>query len=742
LNRFIFFLSGLLVPAAVFAADLTLIIQSPSGERVAGVQISLFRAEDHAGVGILTTTGDGVATYTNIAKGDYQAEVLAPGFAAQTVTVSSPSKAPITIAMKLATVPQTVVVSATATPDVASRGGSSIGYLNNTQLTLLNPPSASNALPYIPGAIVNTSGRYGGQASLFVRGGESSYNKVLIDAVPVNDPGGFYDFGVTPMNGIGRVELERGPESTIYGTDAMTSVVQMWSSTGSSLKPIFEFGADGGTFSTANGYASVAGSDKIYDYNFFLNQFDTQGQGINDAYSNSLQGGNIGIRFSPRVLFRFRLRHSNNWTGVQSNWWFNGNPVLPPNSNQIAHQNNFLASGQLSLSGPGAWQHTFTGYEYNHLQANSQQYVDPGREFIDSPFSNLSKYNRAGFSYQGIWSPRNWAQTTVGYTFEDEKGHITSDFAPGTAFASFSDTDGVRYNNYLFGQELLVWKRLSGLIGAAYVNNTTFGGKFVPRVSGTLLLFRGNEAFSGTRLRAGYSEGIKEPSFLQSFGISGTYPVLPNPDLRPEQNKSWEGGFEQGFWGNRLTLSAVYYSNQFHNQIEFYTDPVNFTSQYKNLNKSMSHGAEVELQGQIGTHLSFTGAYTYTSTRIDDAPPCNPPFCDPLIYGVGAPLLRRPKQAGTALITYTRQRFGATIGAVAVGRRPDSDFLFGLIPPIYYAAGYGRLDLGGWFNVTRYMTAYANLNNATNNHYNEVLGYPALKANFRAGLRFRLGGER
>jgi len=77
-----------------------------------------------------------------------------------------------------------------------------------------------------------------------------------------------------------------------------------------------------------------------------------------------------------------------------------------------------------------------------------------------------------------------------------------------------------------------------------------------------------------------------------------------------------------------------------------------------------------------------------------------------------------------------------------VGRRPDSDFLFGLIPPIYYAAGYGRLDLGGWFNVTRYMTAYANLNNATNNHYNEVLGYPALKANFRAGLRFRLGGER
>ncbi len=139
------------------------------------------------------------------------------------------------------------------------------------------------------------------QASLFVRGGESSYNKVLIDGVPVNDPGGFYDFGVTPMNGIDRMEVVRGPESTIYGTDAMTSVVQMWTATGTSLKPVFEFGADGGTFSTANGYASVAGSNKIYDYNFFLNQFDTQGQGVNDAYSNALQGGNLGIRFSPRV---------------------------------------------------------------------------------------------------------------------------------------------------------------------------------------------------------------------------------------------------------------------------------------------------------------------------------------------------------------------------------------------------------------------------------------------------------
>ena len=413
-----------LTSSALFAADLKLIVQSPSGERVSGVQVTLYRASDNAGVGILTTSGDGAVEFSGLADGAYQAVILAPGFAAQSLQVTVPQTEPLVVQLKLATTPQTVVVSATATPNTVNQTAVSLDMLNSDQLTLLNPPAAADALSYIPGAIVNTSGRRGSQASLFVRGGESSYNKVLIDGVPVNDPGGFYDFGVTPMNNIQRLEVVRGPESTIYGTDAMTSVVQLWTTTGTTLKPVFEFGADGGTFSTANGYVSVAGADKIYDYNFFLNQFDTQGQGINDAYSNGLQGGNVGIRFSPRVALRLRLRHSNNWTGVQSNWWFNGNPVLPPNSNQLAHQNNFLASAELAVSGPGAWQHTFSGYEYNHVQANSQAYVDPGREFLDSPFSNLSKYNRAGFEYQGQWTPRPWAQTTVGYTFEDENGFI------------------------------------------------------------------------------------------------------------------------------------------------------------------------------------------------------------------------------------------------------------------------------------------------------------------------------
>ncbi len=732
-------LSCLFLCAVTQAADLKVIVHSPSGDRVSGVQVSLFRASDSAGVAVQATAGDGSVGFQRLADGDYRAIILAPGFAEQSVTVSLPGTNTLDVQLKLATTPQTVVVSATATPATVEQSATSVDFLSSDQLTLLNPVSAADALSYMPGAIVSDAGQRGGLSSLFVRGGESNYNKVIIDGVPVNEPGGIFDFGAVPMDNVERVEMVRGPESTIYGSDAMTSTVQMWTSTGTTRTPQIQFGADGGNFSTASGYASLAGAHGIFDYNVFGDEFTTQGQGLNDAYSNALQGGNVGVRLSDNVGFRFRLRHSNSFTGVPSDWWFNGNPVLPPDSDQSAHQNNFLASAALTITGPGSWQHQITGFEYNHLRTNTDTIDDPGRPY-DSPYYNDARYNRAGFSYQGTWSPRSWALTTIGDTFEDENGNILSTTPPPDETYSF--THGLRINNYLFAQENILWKRLTAVAGLAWVHNASFGNRAVPRISGSVQVWNGNHILSGTRLRAAFAEGIKEPSFEQSFGSGGTFPTLPNPNLKPEQNYAIEAGFDQSLFGDKLALTAIYFHNSFRNQIEYQFNSIDFTSQYVNINRSFAQGAEVELRGQIINHLLLTAAYTYTSTQITEAPPCDPlNGCDPLIYGVGAPLLRRPKQAGTVLLTYTKTKWGASAGVVAVGRRPDSDFLFGYIPPIYYAAGYARVDLGGWYNFARHITAYANLNNAFDNHYNEVLGYPALGINVRAGMRFTFGGE-
>lgn len=732
-------LSCLFLCAVAQSADLKVTVHSPSGDRVSGVQVSLFRAADNGGVAVQTTGGDGSITFPRVADGEYRAVILAPGFAEQSVGVSLPGANAVDVQLKLATTPQTVVVSATATPATVEQSATSVDFLSSDQLTLLNPVSAADALSYMPGAIVSDAGQRGGLSSLFVRGGESNYNKVIIDGVPVNEPGGIFDFGVVPMNNVERVEMVRGPESTIYGSDAMTSTVQMWTSTGDTRSPQIQFGADGGNLSTANGYASIAGAHSIFDYNVFADEFTTQGQGINDAYSNALQGGNAGVRLSDNVGLRLRLRHSNSYTGVPSDWWFNGNPVLPPDSDQFAHQNDFLASAALTITGPGSWQHQITGFEYNHLRTNTDTVDDPNRPF-DSPFYNDARYNRAGFSYEGTWSPRSWAVTTIGDTFEDENGNIVSTTPPPDPTYSF--THGLRINNYLFAQQSVVWKRVTALAGIAWVHNASFGNRAVPRVSGSFQLWRGNHILSGTRIRAAFAEGIKEPSFEQSFGIGGTFPTLPNPGLKPEENYAVEAGFDQSLFADKLSLSAIYFHNSFRNQIEYQFNDIDFTSQYVNINRSLAQGAEVELRGQIINRLLLTAAYTYTSTQITEAPPCDPASgCDPRIYGVGAPLLRRPKQAGTVLLTYTKPKWGASVGVVALGRRPDSDFLFGYIPPIYYAAGYARVDMGGWYSFARHITAYANLNNAFNNHYNEVLGYPALGINVRAGMRFTFGGE-
>ena len=178
-----------------------------------------------------------------------------------------------------------------------------------------------------------------------------TYNKVIVDGVTVNEPGGAFDFGTLPLTEADRVEFVRGAQSTLYGSDAMTSVVQVWTRPGSTQTPELRFGADGGNLGTANGYASLAGAHGRFDYNVFADQFNTNGQGVNNAYSDSLQGGNLGVAFTDKVALRLRLRHSNSHTGVPGEWNFNGDPLEPPDPHEWSQLNNLIGSVELTVSG-------------------------------------------------------------------------------------------------------------------------------------------------------------------------------------------------------------------------------------------------------------------------------------------------------------------------------------------------------------------------------------------------------
>lgn len=712
--------SCLLFLVAVASAEIKIKVVDPGASAVTGAEVILLDGD--LAISRQTTTADGVAVVQGTASAT-RVRVLAPGFTPAEAEVTHDRHQAITVQLQVAPVAETVVVTATRSLVPSETAGADVSTLTADQLETMRPVAASEALRFLPGAVINTAGQTGGIASLFVRGGDSRYNKVIIDGVTVNEPGGTFDFGVVPMDETERLEFVRGAQSTLYGSDAMSSVIQVWSKQGHTQTPELKFGADGGNYDTAHGYLSLAGANGRFDYVFFGDQLNTAGQGINDDYSNSLQGGNIGVALNNRVALRVRARHSNAFTGVQGEWKFNGQQLQPPDDNQWQKQNNLLASADLTISGPSGWQHRLTGFEYHHQRDNSNGF-NPDRIF-DGRFDSVADMNRAGFDYQGNYMQRSWAQATVGYQFEDENGFTGDLLSPPL-------THGLRLNHAAYGQEQLTLGRWSVVAGARFVHNATFGNKAVPRVALSVQALKGGEVFSGTGFRFSYATGIKEARLEEAFA-SGPF-IVPNPSLKAEENRAFEAGFQQEFFGGKYALSATYYNNLFKNQIDFaILDFTTFVGQYVNVNQSIAHGAEVEWKGRLTSRLSLDAGYNYTSTQILDQP-----FAFDTLHAPGSPLLRRPKHSGSLLLNYSGNRWGANLGGSFVGRRADSDFLGFNID---HAAGYARVDLGGWYALTPRVTGYVNLDNALNHYYEEVVGYPALGINFRAGMRFRIGGE-
>ena len=732
-------LTALLFSLAAFASDVAVKVLDPQSAAVAGAQISLLRPNDAKVVATQLTSAEGVTVFHTKESAPFRIKVLAPGFAAETVDVE---KSEVTVHLHLATAYETVVVSATRTPVPGEVAGADTDTLNGPQLTTLNPVAANDAVRFLPGAVVNTAGQRGGLSSLFVRGGESNYNKVIVDGVTINEPGGTFDFGTLSLAQGDRMEFVRGAQSTLYGTDAMTSLVQVWTRNGSTRTPELRIGAEGGNFSTASGYASLAGARGQFDYNVFGDQFNSSGSGVNDAYSDSLEGANAGAQLTSTTSLRVRFRHSNTHSGIPGEWNFNGydplvpaggsGPLIPlqPDLSDWSQLNNMLGSAELAFAAPNGWQHRFTAfdylYRYNELNVSGDaNRVSPLFGQFDFPSHEVDHINRGGFEYQGDYSERTWAHTTFGYRIENENGFV------GNVLYG-AQTHGQRLNNDVYLQQQLTVGRLDVIAGGRFIHNSAFGDTGVPRVALSWQASRGGTILSGTRLRFSYATGFKEPRLEETF--AGPPYTRPNTTLRPERLRAFEAGFDQRFLGDKCELTATYFNNLFRDQINYVTvDPANFIGEYVNVNRAFAQGAETVLRAKLRSSVMFNAAYTYTSSQYLD----NPSPFDP-IFNPGQPLLRRPKHSATLLLSYLGGRWGGNVAGSFVGPRSDSDFYgFG----ITHASGYVRADLGGWYVIHPRVTAYLNVENALDRRYNEVVGYPALPINFRAGLRFRIGGE-
>ncbi|MGB7284012.1 MAG: TonB-dependent receptor [Candidatus Acidiferrum sp.] len=640
-----------------------------------------------------------------------------------------------------------VIVTGQAEPTLAEQTTAPVSVITKQEIDASQWVHLTDALLFSPGVAIGRTGPEGGSASVFLNGGNSNFTKVLVDGAPINPPGGPVDFSSLTLDNIDKVEIVRGAESAIYGTDAVDGVIQLFTHRGSTRTPEFSVDADGGSFSTGEGGAQLSGLLGKFDYSAAASYMQTGGQGPNDAFLNRTLSGNFGYSFSDTNQLRLTLRNNNSDAGIP------GQTLLePPSLYQTYDQHIFSSSARWGFATGKHWRHEISGAEsYTHQYSDNpiQSFyaTDPNAycpqtnptaiataEFCDYTGSSLFQYNRANVSAQTSYVISNFA-ATAGYEYEVENAFLTSIDVPHARRNNQAGYLDFRYRPQ---------RRVSLNFGGRAEDNADFGTRVVPRAGASFLARDGGAFWGETLFRVFYGEGIKEPRFDQIYGDNfGDY---GNPSLKPEASKTWTVGLDQKLLHNRIRLSAEYFSSRFYDIVSFEecTAANSFCNMaipglmsdygyYINTDLARARGVNLIGQTRFTRWLNLAGNYTYDDSRVLVSPNAYDPTELP-----GNHLARRPVNSGSLILNAAFRRFGVTIGGYFTGVRTDSDFL-GL--GYNHDPGYARFDIATHYDAGHGFTLYARAANLFDKQYQDALGYPALGRDVRAGVRYTFKGR-
>jgi outer membrane receptor protein involved in Fe transport len=344
--------------------------------------------------------------------------------------------------------------------------------------------------------------------------------------------------------------------------------------------------------------------------------------------------------------------------------------------------------------------------------------------FCDFPdpdgFQNRTARLAAG--YQADLAVATRHLLTAGAELERETGDL------GSRAEELLTPERTNFGVYL-QDRMLLGSRAYLTVGGRVERNGSYGTHAVPRAALAVRLRDGDDA---TTVRASAGMGIKEPSFLESFGES--FFAKGNPDLDPERSTTFDVGIEQRLFASRLRATVTWFHHDYRDQIAYtVVDWSSFEGTYVNLAHTRAQGVEVALEARPESHLHLLGQYTYLDGEVLESPSDFDP-----VYATGEPLLRRPRHQGSLSAQLTFPRWGAGATLVRVGERADSDFV-GL--GLTRSEAYTRLDARLRARVAGPVEAFLAAENLTGARYQEVLGYPALGRSVRGGLRVAVGGR-
>jgi len=708
------------------SSPVTGVVVDPSGRPIPRASIAITAADGSPAGSIFTDANGGFRV--DDAPDGCRLHASLTGF--QASTTECDASAPVKITLALAPVTESIVVSATRTEAPASQVASAVTVFDAAEIERRQEPQLADLLRQSPGVTVVRSGAPGSVTSLFVRAGESNYTKVLLDGVPLNEPGGAFNMSNITTENLERVEFVRGANSALYGSDAMTGVVQLFTRRGTTLRPDGRVSFEGGSFSTARVSAGVSGKAQRIDYSADVAGLTTDNEVPNNEFRNLTLSGSAGASLARGSTLRFIGRAEQGKTGVPGQTAF-GRADMDAFFRR--HDGIFGLSFDQAV-GP-LQQHASYGLAISH-QRSADLLVDPsstpafeGRTapfaFPDFTYDSRTDLRRRHASYQvdGTVATHS-AGTHVETALVDWDGERADlrDALAGTTVPASRDNVGVML------QHQALWSRLFVTAGVRFEHNDSFGNTTVPRVSAAWFLRTGGSSLGATRLSASAGRGIKEPTVLQSFSPSPYF--QGNPDLLPERTRAVDVGIEQRLAADRVRVNFSWFDNRYRDIISLKTDSETFFSQYFNIGLTSARGAELSGDVALPSGLRAKAGYTFTGSEILES------TSDSAVFKEGNWAFRRPRHSGFIGLAWNGSRASLDLSGSIVGRRVDSDFS-ALEPAILENDGYGLWDVRGSFRLTRTLSVTGAIDNLADSDHMEPLGYPVLGRALRAGLRAR-----
>jgi vitamin B12 transporter len=648
-----------------------------------------------------------------------------------------------------------IVVTATGTEVPLKATSTSTTIITQPQMDARQDARVEEFLRDVPGAIISQAGGRGGQTSLFLRGGNNNMNLVMLNGFRLNDTGGGFDFNKLTVDNVTRIEVVRGPMSSLYGNDAMTGVINLFTRQGQGPAKLTASSVWGGH---AEGHSAnnliaeqrvnLEGSWKKFSYSMAYGRYDDTGiLPINNRFASNV----VNSRFDLEPTDNFKLSlmnyYVNSYYGFPTSYGdrfdakcFGGNG-MDPDQNQQA---STVLTGLSGNFWPFSWWENELKLGFLNLDS---RYSNPANPYYVN-FQTTNYYSRdtekqwtANYRsnfYTGS-KERLASTTTVGVEMRHAqfKGWSNSwdwNTFPGNYSDSMNKARRGSFTWYL-QEQTSAWDRLFVTVGGSLEDNSSFQKlEFCPRASAALRFPE-----TDTTLRAAGGKAVKAPSFTETNSLNPFY--LGNPGLLPEKNVSWEVGVDQWLWKNRVQFGLTYFENHFTDMIQ-YAQTSWTTGSFFNVAAARTAGLELSFQAQPFKGFTARTAYTYLTQLkvLDDGGLVN------INIITGQNLLRRPRQSWNFDLNYIYGPVEVNFHGLYIGpradRRPDN------IAP-YYATrlvngGFFTADIAAYYTVIQNwghvnrMQLMARAMNLFDKNYEEVFGYSSPRFQIIGGLRLEI----